>query len=61
MQHYFENHYNMLVVGMDIWCLINGTERPKFPNIYWLPEKMAIPKIAYGVSSYNSNPILIKK
>jgi hypothetical protein len=60
LQGYFSDHYDALVVGMDVWCVINGTERPPFPNIYWLPEKMDIPKIAYGVSAYNSDPALIR-
>ena len=60
LQKYFAKEYDALVVGMDIWCVINGTERPKFPNIYWLPEKTPIPKIAYGVSAYHSNIDLIQ-
>ncbi|MCP4140509.1 MAG: polysaccharide pyruvyl transferase family protein [Chloroflexi bacterium] len=60
LQKYFSNQYAALVVGMDTWCIINGTERPKFPNIYWLPEKISIPKIAYGVSAYHSDINLIQ-
>ncbi len=60
LQEYFSNKYDALVVGMDTWCIINGTERPKFPNIYWLPEKSSIPKIAYGISAYHSNIDLIQ-
>jgi len=61
LQKYFANQYDALVVGMDIWCMINSTERPRFPNIYWLPEKIAIPKIAYSVSAYNSDLSLIRR
>lgn len=61
IQQYLGDQYDMLVVGMDIWCILSGTERPLFPNIYWLPQKMEIPKCAYGVSAYNSDPILIKR
>ena len=60
LQKYFSKKYDALVVGMDVWCILNGTERPKFPNIYWLPEKMPISKIAYGVSAYNSDVRLIQ-
>jgi polysaccharide pyruvyl transferase WcaK-like protein len=61
LQHLFASRYDALVVGMDVWCMINGTERPVFPNLYWLPEKLDIPKIAYGVSAYNSDRRLIEK
>jgi hypothetical protein len=60
-QQYFARQYDVIVVGMDVWCIINSTERPKFPNIYWLTEKTAVPKIAYGVSAYNSNLHLIQQ
>ena len=60
LQEYFAKKYDVLVIGMDVWCIVNGIERPKFPNIYWLPEKMPIPKIAYGVSAYNSDLHLIQ-
>ena len=61
LQEYFSRQYAAVVVGMDVWCLVNGTERPRFPNIYWLPEKMGIPKIAYGVSAYCSDPLLVRR
>ncbi|MBI5352643.1 MAG: polysaccharide pyruvyl transferase family protein [Chloroflexi bacterium] len=61
VQEYFAGQYDAIVIGMDVWCVINGTERPKFPNIYWLPEKTDIPKIAYGVSAYNSDLRLIQQ
>jgi len=61
LQQYLTKQYTELVVGMDVWCIINGTERPPFPNIYWLPEKMAVRKMAYGVSGYNSDPRLIQQ
>ena len=61
MQRFFASRYDVLVVGMDVWCVINGTERPEFPNIYWLPEKTGIPKIAYGVSAYGSDLNLIRR
>lgn len=46
---------------MDVWCIIQGTQRPAFPNIYWLPEKTSLLKIAYGVSGYHSDPQLISQ
>jgi hypothetical protein len=58
---YFSERYAALVVGMDVWCILNNTERPPFPNLYWLPGKMDIPKIAYGVSAYNSDADLIRR
>ncbi|MBT7774573.1 MAG: polysaccharide pyruvyl transferase family protein, partial [Anaerolineae bacterium] len=61
LQEYFSKEYDALVVGMDTWCVINGTERPEFPNIYWLPKKTAIPKIAYGISAYNSDMTLVRQ
>lgn len=61
LQHLFAKKYDALVVGMDVWCITQGSERPQFPNIYWLPEKTKIPKIAYGVSAYESDPDLIQR
>jgi len=60
VQRYFSRTSDALLVGMDVWCIINGTPRPRFPNIYWLPEKTKIPKLAYGVSAYNSDRSLIE-
>lgn len=61
LQQLFAKKYDALVVGMDVWCITQGSERPKFPNIYWLPEKTNIPKIAYGVSAYESDPKLVQR
>ena len=61
LQRFLAEQYDALVTGMDVWCLVNGTERPQFPNIYWLSERTTIPKIAYGVSAYNSDMDLIKR
>jgi hypothetical protein len=60
LQRYFSSCYDAMVVGMDVWCVLSGTERPPFPNIYWLPAKMNLLKIAYGVSAYNSDAALIR-
>jgi hypothetical protein len=60
LQGYLAKHCSALIVGMDVWCLTRGAERPGFPNIYWLTEKMAIPKIAYGISAYKSDRSLIQ-
>jgi hypothetical protein len=57
---YFADRCDALVVGMDVWCIVNSKERLTFPNVYWLPGKLTIPKIAYGVSAYNSDPALIQ-
>jgi len=60
-QKYFARQYDVLIVGMDIWCVIKDTERPEFPSIYWLPEKISIPKIAYGISAINSDLSLTRR
>jgi hypothetical protein len=60
VQQYYSTHADALLVGMDVWSIIDRTPRPLFPNIYWLPEKIKIPKLAYGISAYNSDPSLIK-
>ena len=61
LQRIFSDRYDALIVGMDVWCIIRGTQRPSFPNIYWLPQKLSIPKLAYGVSAYYSDLSLIKQ
>jgi hypothetical protein len=60
-QRYLADQCDALMVGMDVWCIVRGTQRPQFPNIYWLPEEMEIPKIAYGVSGYNSDLSLLQR
>jgi hypothetical protein len=57
---FFSDNFDLLIVGMDVWGINRGTERPSFPNIYWLPEKMDIPKVAYSVSGYFSDLSFIK-
>lgn len=59
MLRYYASNSDAMLVGMDVWCIIKGTSRPLFPNIYWLPEKMEIPKLAYAVSAYHSDRALI--
>lgn len=61
LQQHFLEHYDRIIVGMDVWCILNGTERPSFPNLFWLPEKSNLSKIAYAVSGYNSDPSLIRR
>jgi Polysaccharide pyruvyl transferase len=61
LQRFFADQYSAMVVGMDVWCVVSGTERPAYPNIYWLPEKSNITKIAYGVSAYHSDMQLVQK
>jgi len=60
MQRFYSTNADALLVGMDVWCISKDNQRPRFPNIYWLPEKIKIPKLAYGVSAYKSDPSLIK-
>lgn len=59
MLRYYASNSDALLVGMDVWCITKGTSRPLFPNIYWLPGKMKIPKLAYGISAYQSDRSLI--
>jgi len=59
MLSYYASSSDALLVGMDVWCITKGTSRPLFPNVYWLPEKMKIPKLAIGISAYQSNRTLI--
>lgn len=59
--NYIYDHYHAIVVGMDVWCIVHSIERPSFPNIYWLPSESTIPKIALGVSAYNSDLALIQR
>jgi len=61
LQQFFAREYTAVVTGMDVWCIIKGTQRPALPNIYWLPEKTSLLKIAYSVSAYHSNPQLISQ
>jgi hypothetical protein len=61
VQRYYSSNSNALLVGMDVWCIVNSISRPSFPNIYWIPEKIQIPKLAYGISAYNSDRSLINK
>ncbi|MBI9043701.1 MAG: polysaccharide pyruvyl transferase family protein [Anaerolineaceae bacterium] len=61
LQHFLAENHDALLVGMDTWCLIKNTERPHFPNIFWLPEETQVTKLAYGISAYNSNPDLIQQ
>jgi hypothetical protein len=61
LQEHLARRYDILVTGMDVWCMTHGSERPNFPNIYWLPERTATPKVAYGVSAYNSDAGLIQR
>lgn len=49
-----------ILVGMDVWCITSGSERPAFPNIYWLNPNLPSKKIAYAVSGYNSRSDLIE-
>ena len=55
-----KQNLDCLMVGMDVWCVTSGTERPLFPNIYWLGEFQG-KKVAYAVSGYNSRTELIEK
>jgi hypothetical protein len=53
--------YDALVVGMVIWDLVDQFKIPKFPNAYWLSEKISAVKIAYAASGHRSDPENIQK
>lgn len=55
-----KQNIDCLMVGMDVWCITEGTERPTFPNIYWLGDLKG-KKVAYAVSGYHSYIDLINK
>jgi len=57
LQQLFAKKYDALVVGMDVWCITQGSERPKFPNIYWLPEKTTFPRSPTEYLPTNPTPI----
>ena len=61
LQEYMANNYDAMIIGMDVWSVNHSLNRPGFPNIYWLPEKTKIPKIAYCVSAYDSDKFMIQK
>jgi len=54
--------YRALVVGSDnIWRISEAALSPKFPNIYWLSERIKAKKIAYAASAYGSKPALVTR
>ncbi len=54
--------YRALVVGSDnIWRISEGGVSPRFPNIYWLSERIKAKKIAYAASAYGSIPALVEQ
>lgn len=57
---YLSENCEAVIVGMDVWCLARSTERPQFPNPYWLPGPIRSSKIAYAVSAYSSNTVEIE-
>ncbi len=54
-------NYDALVTTMVVWDISNLVELPRFPNIYWLSEKILSKKIAYAVSGHRSNIDLVQK
>jgi hypothetical protein len=46
--------YDALVVGMVIWDITDQRQIPKFPNIYWLSERIPAVKIAYAASGHRT-------
>ena len=53
--------YDALVVGMVIWDITELPQIPRFPNIYWLSERIPSVKIAYASSGHRSRAPLIQK
>jgi hypothetical protein len=56
-----EKPYDALVVGMVIWDITDLPQFPRFPNIYWLSERIPSTKIAYAASGHRSQLPLIQK
>lgn len=62
MVHFLEQQgYDALVVGMVIWDLVKQSFIPRFPNIYWLSEKLNAKKIAYAASGHRTDMLLFKE
>ena len=53
--------YDALVVGMVIWDITDLPQIPRFPNIYWLSEKIPSVKIAYAASGHRTQFTLLRK
>lgn len=54
-------NYDMIVVGSDaIWMILEDRLFPKFPNIYWLSNKISSKKVAYAACAAPSNINTIK-
>jgi hypothetical protein len=53
--------YDALVVGMVVWDLVKKPFIPRYPNIYWLSEKLSAKKIAYAASGHRSDMLLFKE
>jgi len=56
-----KQNYDALVVGMVIWDITELPQIPRFPNIYWLSERIPSVKIAYAASGHRSRESLIQK
>jgi hypothetical protein len=62
MVHFLaEQRYDAIVVGMVIWDITELPQIPRFPNAYWLSEKIPSTKIAYAASGHRSRAPLIQK
>jgi polysaccharide pyruvyl transferase WcaK-like protein len=54
--------YDLLITGSDsIWKLSENPLLPRFPNIYWLSEKINTKKISYAASAYQCDLDLFEK
>jgi len=62
LEYFSGNTFDALIVGSDnIWQIRDKRFHPKFPNIYWLSPHISVPKFAYAVSAYRSDPDLVRK
>jgi hypothetical protein len=50
----FSKHYSTLIVAKVVWDISNNSLF-RFPNIYWLTEKIHTKKIAYAVSGHRTD------
>jgi hypothetical protein len=56
-----QQHFDAIVVGMVIWDITELPQIPRFPNAYWLSEKISSSKIAYAASGHRSRSALVRK
>ena len=56
-----KKQYDVIIAGKVIWDLTHFRLIQKFPNLFWLSEKIPAVKIAYAVSGHRTNMDMLKK